>query len=900
MPGCNTKGSACSGSLTRACMAGGDCCARQQVSASSLQKRLCTGVVLLATLLLASCGGGEETATTTQGIDPLVADFGIAYVRRPVPDEVDLVSAQELSGFAPGADLYFRDLASPRSPERNITFAQTGGLGDVKDVEVSYDGGRLLFAMRMPEIEGAAPDEQPTWNIWEYEIASGELQRVIQSDNVAEDGQDVAPHYLPDGRIIFSSSRQRSAKATLLDDGKPQFAALDENRNEHAMVLHVMRADGTDIHQVSFNQSHDLDPTVLESGEVVFTRWDNMGSRNALNLYRMNPDGTDLQLLYGANSHETGSDGATVQFLQPREMPDGSLVVVMRPSEGTRLGGDIVTIDIAQYVDNEQPNQANAGVLAGPAQESIAPGEVRSDALPSPGGRFNAVYPLWDGTERAFVSWSPCRLLEAGVIVPCSPARLADPGLQEAPPLYGIFLYDMELNTQLPVFTPQEGVIFSDVVAAQPRRLPNIIFDQIPGVELDQALADENAGVLDIRSVYDFDGAYHAFGGAVADIATLADPQQTLAADRPARFLRIVKAVGIPDRDTRRVPGSAYGRSAGQLMRELIGYAPIEPDGSVKVKVPAGVALAISVLDADGRRISDRHQNWLQVRPGETVRCNGCHDARSGLSHGRADAFAPLYAGAAFDGYQFPNTENTFFANAGETMAQARTRIDATALAPKLDPVYEDVWTDEVAAGRPKDTGFTYRYADLATPAPATPDCQTTWTSACRVVINYEQHIHPLWGRDRGANTCTACHTTDNMGVDRVADAQLDLGDGYSDQNAAQFTSYRELLFSDLLEALDMGTLQPVQATDGNGNLLFELDVDGNLLLDAGGNPVPIYATVAPVMSVSGARASSRFFSVFATGASHAGRLDEAELRLIAEWLDIGAQYFNNPFDVPQ
>jgi hypothetical protein len=23
------------------------------------------------------------------------------------------------------------------------------------------------------------------------------------------------------------------------------------------------------------------------------------------------------------------------------------------------------------------------------------------------------------------------------------------------------------------------------------------------------------------------------------------------------------------------------------------------------------------------------------------------------------------------------------------------------------------------------------------------------------------------------------------------------------------------------------------------------------------------------------------------------------ELRLIAEWLDIGAQYYNNPFDVP-
>jgi hypothetical protein len=76
---------------------------------------------------------------------------------------------------------------------------------------------------------------------------------------------------------------------------------------------------------VSFNQSHDLDPSVLERGEVVFTRWDNAGGVNEMSLYRMNPDGTDLQLLYGANSHATCTNGATVQFLQPREMPDGRI-----------------------------------------------------------------------------------------------------------------------------------------------------------------------------------------------------------------------------------------------------------------------------------------------------------------------------------------------------------------------------------------------------------------------------------------------------------------------------------------------------------------------------------------------------------------------------------------------
>ena len=52
-------------------------------------------------------------------------------------------------------------------------------------------------------------------------------------------------------------------------------------------------------------------------------------------------------------------------------------------------------------------------------------------------------------------------------------------------------------------------------------------------------------------------------------------------------------------------------------------------------------------------------------------------------------------------------------------------------------------------------------------------------------------------------------------------------------------------------------------------------------------------------MSTAGALASGRFFDLFAPGGSHAGRLAPAELRLIAEWLDIGAQYYNDPFAVP-
>jgi hypothetical protein len=845
-----------------------------------------TGVRLFVSsllgLLLSACGGGGGQGTD----DPLAGNAGIAYVSRPLAFDstggVIQPDIREALRFNPGADLIYRELASPSASERNVTASFTRGLGDVKDVEASYDGTKLLFAMHAPEIEGADPQDQPTWNIWEYDIDDRQLRRIIASDITAEAGQDIAPHYLPDGRIIFSSTRQRQSRAVLVDEGKPQYAALDEDGNEQALVLHVMNSDGSDIHQVSFNQSHDLDPSVLSSGEVIFSRWDHMGSRNAISLYKMHPDGSELQLLYGAHSHATGTNGGEVQFLQPRERSDGKVLSVLLPFNGTDGGGDLVLIDTANYIEYDQPVAVYQEILSGPGQMPATGNTVSTDSLISPGGRFSSAYPLHDGTNRLLVSWSACRLLENTRIVPCTPDRLSDPNARSAPPLYGIFIYDIDNDTQQPIVSPREGVMYTDVVAAQPRDLPPILFDKVSGAGLDPESLSEGVGILDIRSVYDVDGV----DTAVPDIAMLADPALTRADDRPARFLRIVKAVGIPDDTVLDLPGTAFGRSRQQLMREIIGYVPVQPDGSVRVRVPANVPLAIDVLDKAGRRIGGRHQNWLQVLSGETLRCNGCHDHASGKGHGHPQGPASVYPGAPVTGLPFPNTDPVLFANYGETMAETLTRLNPATLQPSMDLVYEDVWTDETKAQRARDAGFGYRYADLATPAPSSTQCQAAWQAGCRSVIHYEQHIHPLWSRDRGADTCIRCHgTLDDDGNLQVPVAQLDLTDGPSDQETAQFKSYRELLFSDNAQEISMGVLQDV---------LVPGPVD-----PVTGLPTQMPVPVNPSMSTAGARASTAFTSRFEPTGSHAGRLDPAELRLIYEWLDIGAQYYNDPFAVP-
>jgi hypothetical protein len=251
-------------------------------------------------------------------------------------------------------------------------------------------------------------------------------------------------------------------------------------------------------------------------------------------------------------------------------------------------------------------------------------------------------------------------------------------------------------------------------------------------------------------------------------------------------------------------------------------------------------------------------------------------------------------------GLPFPATQAAMFADLGETMAQVRARVscqtDCAALSPSVDVEFEDVWTDPVAAGRAADAPFAYAYADLQTPAPTSEECQTRWSPLCRIVIHYEAHLHPLWSAPRvqlaadgvtvlSDATCTSCHSTRNAaGMVRVPAAQLDLADGPS-AVAGQLNAYRELLVDGVEQELVMGALQ-------------------DRLVQTGVDPVsgqPIFSTVpvpAP-MSAGSALASVRFFTVFASGGTHAGRLDAAELRLVSEWLDLGAQYFNDPFAVP-
>src|SRR5436853_5917655 len=222
-------------------------------------------LVLTAALVaaLAACsGGGSVNIANSQHGDPATVDFPIFYVKRTVPKNAAGVVQQDdlrvLRDAVPSADLFMRATASPSATETNITARLTAGASwDVKDVDTSADGTKVAFAMRGPLAMNQDPKMPPSWRIYEYVIATNNLHAVI---NPATDPDpltvnDVSPHYLPDGGILFSSTRQTQSKGIQLYEGKPKFEAQDDDRNESAFMRDARKPNRHRRHQPAPNQT---------------------------------------------------------------------------------------------------------------------------------------------------------------------------------------------------------------------------------------------------------------------------------------------------------------------------------------------------------------------------------------------------------------------------------------------------------------------------------------------------------------------------------------------------------------------------------------------------------------------------------------------------------------------
>jgi Hydrazine synthase alpha subunit middle domain/WD40-like Beta Propeller Repeat len=897
-----------------------------------LLKLAAIALPLLVVIGCSSASSGHAPGVAGgQTLTPGITNFPLAYIKRPV--QTKDVDVRDLITSMTGGDLFIRSQASAAGQEVNVTGSITMGMGDVRDLDVSPDGTTIVFSLRLP-LNPKKPNTdvtQPNWHIYTYNAST---QAVTQLTNDAiTAGHDVGARYLPDGRIVFASTRQIATQSILLDEGRPQYAAQTDDRSQSIFLLHVMNGDGTSVHQISFNTNHDFAPSVLSNGQLVFSRWESTNG-GQISLYRTNPNGTSLELYYGANSHATGNNIAgtnnnVIQFLSARELANGTLVSIVRPFLGTQLGGDIVQIDAKDFVEIHQP--ATPAGAAGTAQTSLTNLGVTTDAnMPSLGGRFASVFPLYDGTNRMLVSWSPCLVLDTTVTPNatnlCTSSNTSGGNVTLAPPQYTLWVYDLDKGTLGPVLSADAGTMVVEPVVLQPRTpAPQILVDAAPAPGQATTMANSGIGLLDISSVYDVDGV----DTATPNITGVSDPSQPGFYARPYRFIRIQKAVEIPGKTVRKIENSAFG-PAGMGMREILGYAPIQPDGSVQIQVPANVPFTIDIVDVNAKRVTAQHTSWLQLLPGETRTCNGCHTTANMTSHGRAGLTNPVNPGAPTTGSPFPNTNPAIaLTNAGATMAQALALSTCTSngLTPSgattpcsqilsADVVYDGIWTVGTTPPQP-DAAFAYRYADLTSASPVTaatnPNC-VSWTAQCRVTLHYANasdaamrlpYIQSVWNNASRTNTvngvamtstvCSVCHNPVNaMAMVQVPNGQLDLTGSASSTDVTVVTSYEELLFAHNAQTLNMGVLQ-------------------DLLVPAPGPPDPVTGapttimvpvSLAPPMSAGSAAGSTAFFRMFDGSfhdpvLDHTGYMSPAELRLIAEWLDIGAQFYNDPFVAP-
>ena len=196
--------------------------------------------------------------------------------------------------------------------------------GNLRDPEISFDGKRVIFSMRM--------NKEDDYHIYEIGIDGSNLKQLTSAKGVS----DIDPLYLPDGGIVFTSTRQ------------PKYCMC----NRHIMGnLFRMESDGANITQIGVSTLFEGHSTMLNDGRILYDRWEyvdrNFG--DAQGLWTVNPDGTKHSIYYGNN---TASPGAVIDG---RQIPGTDLVLCIFSSCHDRPWGSLAIIDRKKGVDGKEP-----------------------------------------------------------------------------------------------------------------------------------------------------------------------------------------------------------------------------------------------------------------------------------------------------------------------------------------------------------------------------------------------------------------------------------------------------------------------------------------------------------------------------------------------------------------
>lgn len=508
-------------------------------------------------------------------LNPLLNFESLVFVKRK-PPVFHHMSDQHYGWWCrPDGGLYILEGWKTDSPRLRCLTARLPS-GSVIRPDVSYDGKRILFsyARYYPELH-THPNKLDKNNVPEdafyhvYEVNSDGtgLRRLTYGKF-----DDIDARYLPDGRIVFLSTR-RGVATQVLPGGRT--AAINSpqpdcyvrcgggpERPVAVYTLHVMNGDGTDIRPISAFESFEWHPCVDFSGRILYARWDYVDRHNQpfMGLWSTLPDGTGVQAVYGNFTWNP------LSVFEARPVPGSHKIVFTASAHHSITGGSLVLLDPRQGTDDEAPLTRLTPEVCFPESEGW------------PAHYYANPYPL---SERFFlVSWSDKPLADHG-------GQMDDAGP-------GLYLYDAFGNLHLIYRDPEIGCECPLPLAPRPRP---------PAVASgSQALARDTATCV-IADVYA--GMPMVARGAV-------------------KKLRIV---GLPVKTHPTMNYPELGLTHEDPGKFVLGTVPVEPDGSAYFRVPAGISVFFQALDERGMALRTM-RSAVYFQPGQTASCIGCHESR--------------------------------------------------------------------------------------------------------------------------------------------------------------------------------------------------------------------------------------------------------------------------------
>ncbi len=339
--------------------------------------------------------------------------------------------------------------------------------------------------------------------------------------------------------------------------------------------LFRMKPDGSDITCVSMNTLSDFSPQMLPDGRVLFTRWEYIDRDLTYrqSLWTQNPDGTSYQLFFGNTIRDVGT------FWQARPLPGRTdeVVATFAPHHGFPHGA-IGLIDRSFGVEAEK----NRGFTYLTKDFSVIADHAREWSYRDP-------FPL---SEETFL---------------CSYGS-TEPTVFDSnhDPRFRVFLLNRDGEKRLLYEDAAMSCFFPIPLLAQPK--PMQVAPKANDLESGVGPTAGEQGAVLLVDVYKG--------------IELVIPRGSVKSLRIMEQIR--KTEDLTNRAFDQSPVMSYGT---YYAKRDWGTVPVEADGSAYFKVPALREIYFQILDDQGRELH-RMTSAVQLMPGETLGCVGCHESR--------------------------------------------------------------------------------------------------------------------------------------------------------------------------------------------------------------------------------------------------------------------------------